>query len=400
MKTTVRKKTLSLKIIMSILLIGVVSGLSGALFHWCIANATSIRNNNPLLIFLLPFAGLISVLIYKKLHVLHVGTINVLDSINVDAPLPAQVTPAIFGGTLISHLFGASCGKEGAALQLGACTSVVVSRLFGLSDSERKMLSACGMSAFFSAVFGTPFGAAVFGTEVTGLRTHNLKERSLWLLPCLISSLISWGISASLGTHAESFPVNSVPSFTAESALKVLLLTLICAAVTYIFYKGLHLSERIALRGIRNDYLRIFVGGCVVVLLTVLSGTMHFNGGGIEIIESIFSGEDTPFMGFAYKIIFTLVSVACGFKGGEIVPTLYVGATLGSVLSGALGLDATFCSAIGMAGLFAGMTKCPVASLIIALEMFGIKGGVYLLAAVLVCTFLSGKGSLYIKNRK
>lgn len=389
-----------LKNIFSILITAAVCGCVGAFFYKSVAFVTEIRSMNPLLFYLLPFAGLISVFIYRRLRVYRVGTIDVLESINLGTPLPARVAPAIFCGTAISHLFGASCGKEGAALQLGASVSVVTAKIFRLSEKEKNMLTACGMSALFSAVFGTPFGAAVFGTEVTGLSKDRLKERSFWLIPCLVSSLISWKISSALGTHGESFEVSTVPALSFEAVVKTALLALAAAITAYIFYKGLHISEHIAQKRISNPYLRIFIGGCLVVILTVLSGTTAFNGGGIEIIDSIFEGSDPPFCAFAYKILFTCISVAFGYKGGEIVPTLYVGATLGSVLSGAVGLESTFCGAVGITGLFAAMTKCPVASVLIACEMFGAEGIAYYILTVAVCTFLSGKGSLYIKNKQ
>ncbi len=394
---TLERKHINVKFSCAAVLLGALCGLLGALFHWCIAGVTAFRKTSPLIVFLLPFAGLVSVFIYKKLRVTGVGTMDVLESINTDKPLPARVAAAIFSGSIITHLFGASCGKEGAALQLGGSISVIISRLFGFNEREKKMLTACGMSAFFSAVFGTPFGAAIFGTEVTGLKGAKLKERYLWLLPCLISSLVSWAVSSFLGTNAERFHIKDIPAPDFASVLKTVLLSLSAAAVSFVFYKSLHFSEHEASKRIKNAYTRIFIAGVLIVALTVISGTTAFNGGGIEIIDGIFQGEEAPFMGFLYKIIFTLISVAAGFKGGEIVPTLYVGATLGSVLSKILGISSTFASAIGMTGLFAGMTKCPVASFVIALEMFGIEGGAFLLIPVIAGSFLSGKGSLYIK---
>ncbi len=399
MKTS-GKNYIYIKLFCAVVLLGVLCGITGTAFHWCIARVTIIRIENPLVFFLLPFAGLASVFIYKKLKVTGVGTMDVLQSINHDKPLPARVAAAVFGSSVITHLFGASCGKEGAALQIGSGIAVTLSKAFGLDESDRKMLTVCGMSALFSAVFGTPFAAAVFGVEVTCRESKALSRRCRWLIPCLVSSLISWGISSLFGTNAERFHIDIIPDFGAETLLRTLAVALACAAVTYIFYKGLHLGEHLALKLIRNGYLRIFLGGALIAALTVISGTTAFNGGGIEVINGIFLGEEAPFMGFLYKIVFTVISVASGFKGGEIVPTLYVGASLGSVLSGILGLPSAFASAVGMTGLFAGMTKCPIASLIISLEMYGLKGGAYFLAAVLVCTFLSGKGSLYIKNKR
>ena len=399
MKLKEYKPILVIKLIVCVLLVGVSSGILGAIFPWCISRVTELRSYNPLILLLLPFAGLVSVFIYKRLNVMNVGTMDVLESINENKQLPHRVAAAIFPATLISHLFGASCGKEGAALQLGASLAVGFSKLFKLNVNEKKMLTACGMSAFFAAMFGTPFGAAIFGTEITGQRKYNIKERLPWLLPSLVSALISWNISSSLGTHGERFHINNIPATDIMSLGKVLVIALCCALTAYIFYNSIHKCESFALRKVTNPYIRIFIGGTIVVILTFISGTFSFNGGGAEIIHGIFSGEKEPFMGFAYKILFTSISVACGYKGGEIVPTLFVGATLGSVLSGVVGLDATFCSAIGIVGLFSAMTKCPVASFVIALEMVGAKGAVFMLATVLVCNFLSGKRSLYIKKK-
>ncbi len=395
MKITKRKTMVCLKNILAILLMGIICGIIGAVFCRCISFVTDLRNANPLIFFLLPLAGFLIVFIYKKLRVIGVGTTTVIKSVNEDTPLPSRVALAIFGTTLISHLFGASCGKEGAALQLGGSTAVLISRIFKLDDRDKKMLTSCGMSALFSAVFGTPFGAAIFGVEITEFKKNNLKERISRLIPSLISSLVSWGVSYKLGTHAEHFTIREIPALNISSALKCLVLALASAIVAYVFYKSLHLSEHIASKLFKSPYLRIFIGGLIIVLLTIVSGTFSFNGGGIEVIDSIFEGNDAPFMGFIYKMIFTVVSVAAGFKGGEIVPTLYVGASLGSVLSKAVALDSTFSAGVCLIGLFAGMTKCPIASFVVALEMFGVNGAVFFLIAVLVTNFLSGKGSLY-----
>lgn len=166
-------------------LLGAVCGITGAAFHWCIAYVTELRSENPLIFFLLPFAGLAGVFIYKKLKVTHVGTMDVLESINFDKPLPARVAAAVFGSSVITYLFGASCGKEGTALQIGSGIAVSISKAFGLDSKGRKMLTVCGMSALFSAVFGTPFAAAVFAVEVTCLKSKELLQSCQWLLPCL-----------------------------------------------------------------------------------------------------------------------------------------------------------------------------------------------------------------------
>ena len=373
------------------LIVGALGGGVGAGFSHLISYVTDVRMNNDWLLYLLPLGGVVIAFIYHILKVEHKGTNQVFEAVRSEEKVPCRLAPAIVLGAGITHLLGGSAGKEGAALQIGGSVATLIGRIFRTDEKDRHILTVSGMAAVFAAVFGTPIGAAVFAAEVVSVGVISLSA----LYPSFASALVAYLVAVKLGVHPERFNVDIVPELTAESILKVVGAAVIAAVVSIIFCLAMKHSHKAFEKYIRSPYLRAVAGGVTVILLTLLVGTRDYNGSGIHIIEGIFHGEEVSKVAFLLKIIFTAITIGCGFRGGEIVPTLFIGATLGFTMADFVGLPVAFCAAIGMMALFASVTNCPIATVFLALELFGGEGIIFYALAVFVSFVLSGYFSLY-----
>ena len=374
---------------------GVVVGVIGAMFYHGIIWATDFRTEHDYIILGLPFAGLLIVFLYRLCKDYEdKGTNLVIKSIQAGENLPITKPPLIFISTILTHLFGGSTGRESAALQMGGSIGYNLGKLFRLKEGNVKIITMCGMSAAFSALFGTPMTAAFMAMEIENVGIMYYSA----LVPCVISALVASGVSKYLGVVEETFAVTVVPEFSLYNAVFTGILAILCAIVSVLFCNVLKLSGRIYKKLIKNAYLRIFVGGCIVSALTFASGTRLYNGAGINVIEMAVKG-DAPYIAFLLKMVFTALTLGAGYKGGEIVPALYIGATFGCLYSQLLGFDPALCAAIGMGALFCGVTNCPISSLFICFELFGFKGMPYYLLAVALSYTFSGYSSLYSSQK-
>lgn len=373
------------------LIVGCVGGGVGALFAHLISFVTDVRMNNEWLLYLLPLGGVAIALIYHLLKVEHQGTNQVFEAVRSEKKVPCRLAPAIAISAGITHLLGGSAGKEGAALQLGGSVATLIGRIFRCDDKDRHILTVSGMAAVFAAVFGTPMGASVFAVEVVSVGYVSLSA----LYPSFASALVAYLFAVRLGVHPERFNVDIIPEISAVYLGKVLVLAVVVAVVSIVFCLAMKHSHEAFEKYIRNPYIRAVVGGVVVIALTLLVGTRDYNGGGMHIIEGIFHGEGVSKWAFLLKIIFTAITIGSGFKGGEIVPTLFIGATLGFTMADIVGMPVAFCAAIGMVALFASVTNCPIATVFLAVELFGGEGLLYYAMAIFVAFVLSGYFSLY-----
>ena len=373
------------------LIIGVLGGAVGALFSHLISYVTDVRMANDWLIYLLPLGGVVIAFIYHFLKVEHQGTNQVFEAVRSEKQVPFSLAPAITLGAGITHLLGGSAGKEGAALQLGGSIASVVGKAFRADEKDRHILTISGMAAVFAAVFGTPMGAAVFAVEVVSVGYVSLSA----LYPSFASALVAYLIAGKLGVHPERFNVNIIPEISAEHLLKVVALAVVVAVVSIVFCVAMKHSHEGFEKYIRNPYIRAFVGGVAVIALTLIVGNKDYNGSGMHIIEGIFHGESVSKWAFLLKIIFTAITIGSGYRGGEIVPTLFIGATLGFTMADLVGMPVAFCAAVGMVALFASVTNCPIATVFLAIELFGGEGLLYYALAIFVSFVLSGYFSLY-----
>lgn len=370
---------------------GIICGVIGTLFSKTAAFVTHIRIENDWLIYLLPFGGLLVVLTYKLFKTEGIGTNNVFNSVKSENSITYKIAPSVFLGTIFSHLFGASVGREGAALQIGGGISSLLSKIFKLNENERKIIIMCGMSGLFSAVFGTPLAATVFVIEVV------LRKFCMYAaLPQLITSISAYITAHTLNAHAERFLLKNIPHFSFQTVWQIILVIFTSIIMCFLLCISLRFSKKTFEKSIKNPYLRITLGGIVIVLFTLFIGNTDYNGGGIDIIEGVFK-NDVKLEASLLKILFTAICVGAGFKGGEIIPTLFVGATGGGAVASLIGLPISFGGAIGMSVLFCGATKCPLATILLAAEMFNGQGIMYIIPCVFISYIICRFNGLYGK---
>ena len=376
--------------------IGLLCGAAGAGFAKSIEAVTALRTAQPWLIYLLPAGGIVTVILYKLCKVSGVGITAVFESVRTSKAVHITLAPAIFLSSVITHLLGGSAGKEGAALQLGSSIASLMGKVFNLGEKTRHILTMAGMGALFSAVFGTPLGAAIFALEVISVG----YICSAAIFPCLVSSITAYCVSSFFGVHAERFEISAIPEMSFDTVWKVAVIAVCSAFVARAFCSTLHHTEEIFAKLIKNEFLRIAVGGAMIILLTILVNTRDYNGGGIEIINRIFETGEVRYEAFLLKIIFTAITVGAGFKGGEIVPTLFIGATFGGAAATLIGLNPALGAAIGMAALFCSVTNCPITSIVLSIELFGADSMVFCALAAATSFLLSGSTGLYAAQRR
>ncbi|MBO5302910.1 MAG: chloride channel protein [Lachnospiraceae bacterium] len=382
---------IAVKWVICAVLSGVLVGLVGAAFCICMNFVNGIRTNYPAIILLLPFAGMFIVGIYHLFHnEKDTGTNLVISAIHSDDRVPLRMAPSIFISTIITHLFGGSAGREGAALQLGGSIGGSLSRLLRLDEKDTHVMIMCGMSAAFAALFGTPMAAAIFSMEVVSVGVMYYAA----LVPCVIAALIGNGITSYFGLSEHIFHVSNLPEFTIRGAVITSILAILCALVSMLFCILLHSFGHGFKKHIANPYLRAFIGGLLVVILTFFVGNQDYNSTGMHVIERALNGNVVP-VAFLLKMIFTAITLGCGFKGGEIVPSFFIGACFGCLFGNLTGFSPVLCTAVGMVSVFCGVTNCPISSLLISFEMFGFEGMPFYLLACAFSYMLSGYFGLY-----
>ncbi len=375
-------------------ILGAVCGLVGGAFHMAIGQATAFRLAHPQIIWLLPIGGLAIVGLYSLTKQHGKGTPTVLDAVLNDGTVPPLLAPVIFLSTAVTHLFGGSAGREGAALQIGGSMGSMCGRALHLQPSDQRLTIFCGMAAVFTALFGTPVGAALFVLEVANVGVLCYSA----FVPCMIASGAAFLVIQFLHIEPTRFlvqmPALSLPLVGRAAALAVAC-ALLSALLCMVFHRTEHLMERL----FKNRYLRVIVGSAVVAALTLLLGTTDYNGAGEPIFRrALEQGQCAP-EAFALKLLFTAITLGCGLRGGEVVPTFFIGATFGCLVGPLLGLPAGFAAAIGLSATFCGATNCPLATLLLSAELFG-GGRLEVFAVVCAISYLfSGYASLYPNQR-
>lgn len=376
-------------------LVGVVVGPLGAAFglalHW--ANAT--RAACPWLIWLLPLGGVGIVALYRFAGQPGGGSTNaVFAAVRDNVVLPLRAAPLIFVSTVVTHLLGGSSGREGAALQLGSAISGRIGQALKLDEQDTRVMTMCGMAAAFSAVFGTPLAATVFTLEVVDVGV-------MWyaaLTPCLTAALVGVWIAGQMGLAPTAYALAAPVAVAPAAIVQTLVLAALLGLLSILFCELLHAAPRLYARFFPNPYLRAAAGGALVLALTLLLGTTDYNGAGEQVLEAATEGHALPYA-FLLKMLFTALTLGAGFKGGEIVPIFFTGATFGCVAGPLLGLPASFGAAMGMVTLFCGATNCPIASTLLAAELFGGQSLPLFALGCAVSYMVSGYFSLYTEQR-
>ncbi len=381
------------KWILTGLMLGAMGGLLGALFSHAIHWATEFRMSHMWIVWLLPAAGLLIVFLYNLRGINPTDTNGVIVAVRENNKIGFSTAPLIFIGTFISHLFGGSAGREGAALQMGGSIGRDIAALFHQDEKDSHIMIMTGMSAVFAALFGTPVTAAVFSMEVISVGIIHFSA----LVPCLTAGILASAISKLLSVPGEFFAL-SCPGFSPLLAGEAALIATVVSLVSMLFCVCLSQAHKFGEKKIPNAYLRIALAGLIVALLTWLEGSGDYNGAGMHVIERAMHGEAKP-EAFLWKIVFTTFTMSFGFKGGEIVPALFIGSTLGCTIGAILGLPGDFSAAIGMLSMFCGCLNCPISTILLGLELF--SGGdlrCFAIAAA-VSYVLSGNFGLYSRQK-
>ena len=371
-------------------LVGGVGGFVGAAFHLGVSYATAVRQAHPWILYLLPVGGVVIAGLYKLCRLEGKGTNAVIESVHFGKSVPTLLVPLIFVATVITHLLGGSAGREGAALQIGGGIGYRTGMLLRLGEKDLPLATLCGMSGVFAALFGTPLTATVFALEVISVGVLYYAG----LLPCITASLTGYYIATVMGVEPTRFTV-AMPALSWPTLGLVTALAVGCALVSILFCRGLHITERLAERWLKNSFLRAAVGGLIIVLATLALGTTDYNGAGMDVIQRAVEQGQADGWAWFLKLAFTAVTIGCGFKGGEVVPSFFVGATFGCAAGGLLGLPPSFAAAVGLVAVFCGAVNCPIASVILSVELFGAGGMAYFAAACAVSYLLSGYCGLY-----
>lgn len=385
------------------LVLGAATGVVGAVFHKTISYVTALREKNEFLLYFLPPAGIIITALYSLSHD-KLTTNAVIASIREGKAVSPLMVPFIFIGTALTHLTGGSAGREGAALQIGGGMGASLGKLIKASPEMTGVLTVAGMAGAFSAIFTTPVTAAVFAIEVVTVG----HMRYFQLMPSIISSITAYGITRLMGNERLYYGSVAFPEAEALSLLKVFVIAIAVSLMSSLFCVALHKTEKFMTGKIPNAYLRAFAGGLSVVLLTLLLGTRMFNGAGMDTISVMLSGDKAKTaavlsgffaLSFLIKTVMTALTVGSGFKGGEIVPAFFVGTTLGALLGLITGIDPSASAALGMVGMFSGITNCPMASIILGCELFSSDGMIFYTLTVAVGFIMSGRFGLYESQR-
>lgn len=369
----------------------------GTFFHMAVIKATEVREGLPQLVYLLPVGGLAIVFLYRITKTDEdAGTNLIISSIRTNTHVPILMAPLIFLSTCITHLLGGSAGREGAALQLGGSIGAKVGELLKLDEKDMSLVIMCGMSGVFAALFGTPLTACFFAMEVISVGVIYY----VGLVPCLGSALIAYKVSLLFGMAPTRFSISQfVPALDLTSVVQVGVLSALCAVVSILFCMTMKYTHDKLNSLFSNTYIKAFAGGIFIAALTFILGTYDYNGAGMGVIIGALEQGKANWYDFIFKIIFTAVTIGAGFKGGEIVPTIFIGSAFGCAAAPLLGMEPQFGAAVGVVALFCGVVNCPAASIFLSLEIFGSEGLLLFAAASGVSYMLSGYYGLYSSQK-
>lgn len=377
-------------------LVGVFTGSASALFLASLEWATNTRTSHTWLLWLLPIGGAIVSYLYLKFGKDSAkGNNLILEQIHEgNGMIPLRMAPLVLFGTIVTHLFGGSAGREGTAVQMGGSLSEWIGKVLKLSPLDRKIILMCGISSGFASVFGTPLAGTVFGLEVLVIGLVRYEA----LIPCFIAGFVGDKITTAWGIHHIHYRMGEVPDFSTLLLLKVVFASVLFGLAGLLFSELTHRLKTLFTKLFKNPVIKSFCGGFIIIGMVYLFGTRDYLGLGIPLIQQSFH-ESVSLFSFLLKTLFTSVTLGAGFQGGEVTPLFAIGSTLGSALAHYLQLSAPFLAAIGFISVFSGATNTPIACFIMGIELFGAEGAVYMFIGCIISYMFSGHTGIYLAQR-
>ena len=375
---------------------GIIVGIVIALFLKSLQYATTFRENNSWMLYLLPFGGaLVSYLYFKYGKDSSKGNNLIIERINEGkGDIPFRMAPLVFFGTFVTHLFGGSAGREGTGVQIGASICSKLGQLLKLNKSDLTIIITSGVSSGFGVVFGTPIAGTIFGLEVSSIG----KMRYESIIPCLISSYIGNYIARLFKVEHGHYQMLEVSSKDPIIFYKVIFCAILFGLTSKLFAELTHFLKKVFSSKIKNTALKSFIGGIIIIILILIINNRMYLGLSLELLKYSF---ENPVVSYAFiiKLLLTSITLATGFQGGEVTPLFVIGATLGNFLSPIFGLPISFLAGLGMIGVFCGGTKTPLASFAMGLELFGGENIKYIFIACVISYVFSGKSGIYTSQK-
>jgi H+/Cl- antiporter ClcA len=378
-------------------LVGVASGVASAVFLHALEYVTAVRSGHEAIVFTLPVAGLVIGALYDRFGKPIKGGNNlVIDTVHEDSPqIPLRMAPMVLVGTVLTHLFGGSAGREGTAVQMGASLADLIAHRFGVRRETRRQLLAAGIAGGFGSVFGTPIAGTIFGLEVVCVGKMEYDA----LFPALVASVVGDVVTRRLGIVHTLYPSPAPLSISPLVLAKWAAFGLAVAATSVVFVELTHGLKKILEHRVPRLPLRMALGGAVVVALWRLSGTSDYLGLGVPTIVRAFSDPNLPWFAFAAKLVFTSLTLSAGFLGGEVTPLFFVGAALGNVLGRGLGLPLDLAAGVGLAALFGAAANTPLALSIMAVELLGANVAPHVVIVSVIAYLMAGHRGIYPAQR-
>ncbi|MNM87298.1 H(+)/Cl(-) exchange transporter ClcA [compost metagenome] len=377
-------------------IVGIIIGLLSEVFLLSLNIATDKRLQYPWSIYLLPLGGAFVSFLYTKYgKTSSQGNNLILDQIHHgDKEIPLRMAPLVFIGTVVTHLFGGSAGREGTAVQMGGSIAEFIGRLFKLDKEDRRIILMCGISSGFGAVFGTPLAGTIFGMEVISIGSMEYSA----LIPCFTASFTGNLIATALGATHSHYKLNGIPELSIDVIIKVVIASLLFGLISVIFSECIHECKKVFSKLFKCASIKSFWGGIIIILLTLIIVKRDYLGLGLPILENSFSSIVSK-VDFVWKIIFTSITLGAGFQGGEVTPFFFVGATFGNMLAGVINLSPSFLAGLGLVAVFCGATNTPISSFFLGLELFHGEAIVYIFIACIISYLFSGYHGIYTSQK-
>ncbi|MCY6355560.1 voltage-gated chloride channel family protein [Clostridium sp. ZS2-4] len=376
-------------------LVAVPSGMLSALFLISLSKVTSFREIHPNIIFLLPLGGALVSFIYMKWGKnSSKGNNLIIEQVEhgtkKEESVPSRLAPLTLFGTIVTHLFGGSAGREGTAIQMGGSVADTVSRLLKINKEDRRILLLCGISSGFSSVFGTPLAGTVFAMEVIAIG----KMHSYAFIPCFISAFVSNEVALALGASHSHYQMIQIPEMSFVVLFKVIIASICFGLGSILFSELTYFFKKTFGKITNNQAYKSFIGGVIIIILVFLLSTRDYLGLGLPMIDKSLK-EPVALPTFFLKTLFTSITLGAGYQGGEVTPLFFIGSTLGNALGQILNMSPYFLASLGFVALFAGATNTPLACFVMGLELFHGQGIPFLFISCMISYLFSGHHGIY-----